>query len=64
MTIKRAGTLLVALALLGAGAVAYPAYRAKAEHGTAALLDLGSEAACGAYSGLPRGFGSDRHAGM
>jgi sulfatase modifying factor 1 len=30
----------------------------------ASLLQLGSEAACGGYSGLPRGWGADRHAGM
>lgn len=58
------------LALLGVLLAATAAVAAIATHGGAArgahagLLRLGSEAACSGYDGLPRGWGSDRRAGM
>lgn len=59
MTLQRAALL----ALLAAGAAAMAAYgRGASRHGMA--LELGSEARCGAYAGLPPGWGRERRAGM
>lgn len=65
--IPTSGRLALALVLLLACTAAITAIAA---HGTAArgagasLLQLGSESACAGYSGLPRGWGGDRRAGM
>lgn len=62
----RALTLLALLALLVPLVLAAAAagYGGAAASGSAALLQLGSEARCGAYDGMPRGWGADRRAGM
>ncbi|MFP5389924.1 MAG: formylglycine-generating enzyme family protein [Gammaproteobacteria bacterium] len=55
---------LVMGALLGVAAMAFASYSAVPGERGPALLALGSDAACAGYSGLPQGFGRERHAGM
>jgi sulfatase modifying factor 1 len=54
--------VLVLGSAMAAAAVA--AYSSAVPVTNASLLQLGSEAACGGYGGIPRGWGADGHAGM
>jgi sulfatase modifying factor 1 len=59
----RAAVLTLMLALVAATA-AIAGYSAAGPANNSSLLELGSEAACGGYSGLPRGWSANPHAGM
>lgn len=59
----RPAALVLALVLLAAAA-AMAGIGAAGAPASGALLQLGSEASCGGYSGLPRGWRADPHAGM
>lgn len=59
----RAAVLALMFALVAATA-AIAGYSATSPTNNSSLLELGSEAACGGYSGLPRGWAADPHAGM
>jgi sulfatase modifying factor 1 len=60
----RLAFLLAPLLALCVGAAAMAGLKAGPAAGRTALPALGTEAACGAYRGLPQGFGTDPHAGM
>jgi formylglycine-generating enzyme required for sulfatase activity len=61
--ITRALTVSLLLALVTAAA-AMAGYGGSGTAANNSLLPLGSEAACTGYSGLPRGWAADPHAGM
>jgi formylglycine-generating enzyme required for sulfatase activity len=64
-TLKRCALVLPLLPLLLVlAAAAVAGYGGAGPDRNAALMQLGSETRCGAYDGLPRGWGADRHAGM
>ena len=60
--LRLAVSILLLPLLVGAAALAGHGRSAASRH--AAPLDLGSEARCGGYGGLPQGWGADRRAGM